>query len=166
MRTPKVRNRTVPAFVYVVLPYLLVGYSAYTFKVAWEHDLWSNAIFAAVNAVLGGYAIVAFIGIRHSLIDIWANVVSWLYKPQKFKPTPARSGAATTTPAASDDIGDWAFVLYMGFADRRRSARHITDLSEPDRTSLTLPVSAPAVADRDAMPTLAPKGPAAETSVL
>jgi cellulose synthase/poly-beta-1,6-N-acetylglucosamine synthase-like glycosyltransferase len=147
-RTPKVRNRTVPAFVYVVLPYLLVGYSAYTFKVAWDHDLWSNAIFAAVNAVLGTYAIVAFIGIRHSLADICANVVSWLYKPQKFKPTPARSATAGAL-APGDDVGDWEFVLYMGFADRRRSSRHTADLSEPDRTSLILPVSAPAVADRD-----------------
>ena len=37
MRTPKVRNRTVPAFIYVVLPYLLVAWSVYTFKVASEH---------------------------------------------------------------------------------------------------------------------------------
>ena len=49
MRTPKVRNRTVPAFIYVVLPYLLVAWSVYTFKVAYEHDLWSNAVFAAIN---------------------------------------------------------------------------------------------------------------------
>jgi len=145
MRTPKVRNRTVPAFVYVVLPYCLVGYSAYTLKVAWDHELWANAIFAAVNAVLGAYAIVAFIGIRHSLVDIWANVVSWLYKPQTFKPTPARTAAAELAGASGDGVGDWAFVLYMGFADRRRSTRYIADLSEPDRASLVLPVSAPVV---------------------
>jgi cellulose synthase/poly-beta-1,6-N-acetylglucosamine synthase-like glycosyltransferase len=41
MRTPKVRNRTVPAFIYVVLPYLLVAWSVYTFKVAYDHTLWS-----------------------------------------------------------------------------------------------------------------------------
>ncbi|HSR99569.1 MAG TPA: glycosyltransferase family 2 protein, partial [Kofleriaceae bacterium] len=148
IRTPKVRDRTVPAFVYVVLPYLLVAYSAYTFKLAWERDLWSNAAFAALNGVLGTYAIVAFIGIRNSLVDIWANIVSWLYKPQKFKPTPARSAAALA--ASGDDVGDWAFVLYMGFADRRRRARYAPDLSEPDRTSLVLPLSAPLEA-RDAI---------------
>jgi len=142
LRTPKVRNRTVPAFVYVTLPYVLVGYSAYTFKVAWQHSLWSNAVFAAVNAVLGTYAIVAFIGIRHSLVDIWANIVSWLYKPQKFTPTPARSVAAATA-ALGDEVGDWAFVLYMGFPDRRRRARYVADLSEPDRSSLVLPVTPP-----------------------
>lgn len=70
MRTPKVRDRTIPAFLYVVLPYLLVGFSAYTFKLAWDRGLWSNAIFAAINGLLGAYAIVAFIGIRNSLVDM------------------------------------------------------------------------------------------------
>jgi cellulose synthase/poly-beta-1,6-N-acetylglucosamine synthase-like glycosyltransferase len=142
MRTPKVRDRTVPAFVYVVLPYVLVGYSAYMVRLAWQHQLWSNAVFAALNAVLGSYAIVAFIGVRHSLVDIWANVKSWLYKPQTFTPTPARSAAVAGSTA--DEIADWEFVLYMGFADRRRTTRFTADLSEPDRTSLALPVSAPA----------------------
>ncbi len=148
MRTPKVRDRTVPAFVYVVLPYALVVYSAYTVKVAWQHSLWSNAVFAALNAVLGSYAIVAFVGIRHSLIDIWANVKSWLYKPQSFKPTPARSASAAVSGAPGEEVEDWAFVLYMGFPDRRRRSRFALDLSEPDRTSLVLPVSAP-LADED-----------------
>ena len=133
MRTPKVRNRTVPAFVYVVLPYLLVAYSAYTFKVAWEHDLWSNAIFAAVNAVLGGYAVVAFIGIRHSLVDIWANVVSWLYKPQKFKATPARAAPqpqhppSATTSATGHSSCTWASPTAAGALD--------TSPTSPNRTA-------------------------------
>ncbi len=88
MRTPKVRNRTVPAFVYVVLPYVLVALSAYTFMGAYQHGLWGDAVFAAVNAVLASYAIVAFVGIRNSLVDIWTNVVSWLYKPERFQPAP------------------------------------------------------------------------------
>jgi hypothetical protein len=150
MRTPKVRNRTTPAFIYVVLPYILVGYSAYTFKVAWEHDLWSNAIFAALNGVLGAYAIVAFVGVRDSLVDIWANVVSWLYKPQSFKPVPARSAPKAAAGSADDNIGDWEFVLYMGFADRRRGARAAPLVSDPDRAPLALPVSAPVVGSRDA----------------
>ena len=90
MRTPKVRNRTVPAFIYVVLPYALVAFSAYTFLRAYHDHEWTNVVFAGVNAILGCYAIVAFIGIRHSLVDIWVNVVSWLYKPQRHAPTPAR----------------------------------------------------------------------------
>ena len=151
MRTPKVRDRTVPAFVYVVLPYVLVGYSAYMVKVAWQHDLWSNAVFAALNAVLGGYAIVAFIGIRHSLVDIWANVKSWLYKPQTFKPTPARSASAAPAGATEDDVADWEFVLYMGFAERRRRARYTVDLSDPARTPIELPVTPADVDDEYAL---------------
>jgi hypothetical protein len=144
MRTPKVRNRTVPAFMYVTLPYLLVAWSVYTFKVAYEHDLWSNAIFAAINGVLGSYAIIAFIGVRTSLVDIWVNVVSWLYKPQGPKKMAARAPAALQpTP---DGTANWELVLYLGHADRRRRPREAPEApSELDRAPLTLPVSAPEV---------------------
>ncbi|HEX4306893.1 MAG TPA: glycosyltransferase family 2 protein, partial [Solirubrobacterales bacterium] len=144
MRTPKVRNRTVPAFMYVTLPYLLVGWSIYTFKVAYEHDLWSNAVFAAINGVLGAYAIVAFIGFRNSLVDIWVNVVSWLYKPQGPKKMAARAPAALLpTP---EGTANWELVLYLGHADRRRRSREAPEApSELDRAPLTLPVSAPEV---------------------
>ncbi len=162
MRTPKVRDRTIPALVYVVLPYLLVGFSAYTFKLAWDRGLWANAIFAAINGVLGTYAIVAFIGLRNSLVDIWTNVVSWLYKPQNFKPAPAR----TPGPAGAADareVANWELVLYMGFPDRRRRARPPSpDTADPDRAPLPLPVSAPVVNLRQiqAEPAPAPRRPA------
>jgi cellulose synthase (UDP-forming) len=80
-----VRDRAIPAFAYVVLPYALAGFSIYTFKLAWDGDLRSNAIFAAINGLLYTYAIVAFIGVRNSLVDVWINVVSWLYTPQSYK---------------------------------------------------------------------------------
>ncbi|HEX5192569.1 MAG TPA: glycosyltransferase family 2 protein [Solirubrobacteraceae bacterium] len=145
-RTPKVRDRTVPAFVYVVLPYLLVAFSAYTFKRAYDHGLWANAVFAAINAVLAAYAIVAFIGLRNSLVDIWVNVVSWLYKPRHPAPMPARSAPRPREQPDGVAMPDWERVLYLGFPDRRRASRdtpgHPTD---PDRAPLTLPVSAPVV---------------------
>ncbi|HEX8753153.1 MAG TPA: glycosyltransferase family 2 protein [Solirubrobacterales bacterium] len=145
-RTPKVRDRTIPAFVYVVLPYLLVAFSVYTFQLARSHGLWTNAVFAAINAALGAYAIVAFIGLRDSLVDIWTNVVSWLYKPQRPQPVPARG---TPMPAGANgraDLSDWELVLYMGFADRRRTSREAAvDPALADRAPLSLPVSAPAV---------------------
>ncbi len=144
MRTPKVRNRTVPAFMYVVLPYLLVGWSVYTFRVAYTHGLWSNAVFAAINGVLGTYAIVAFVGVRTSLVDIWVNVVSWLYKPQGPKKMAARAPAAIEpTPQGTEN---WELVLYLGHADRRRRPREDPESpSELDRAPLSLPVSAPEV---------------------
>jgi cellulose synthase/poly-beta-1,6-N-acetylglucosamine synthase-like glycosyltransferase len=144
MRTPKVRNRTVPAFMYVVLPYLLVAWSVYTFKVAYEHDLWSNTAFAAINGILGAYAIVSFIGIRDSLVDIWTNVVSWLYKPEGPKKMAARAPAAIEP--TDDGVADWELVLYLGHADRRRRTREAPEApSDLDHAPLTLPVSAPEV---------------------
>ncbi len=147
-RTPKVRDRTVPAFTYVVLPYVLVAFSAYTLKVAWEHQLWSNAAFAALNGLLAAYAIVAFVGIRDSLVDVWTNVVSWLYKPQRHQPAPARAQQPAGEGAG---LTDWELVLYMGFADRRRRARQSpeVDPSAADRIELHLPVSAPTLGDDD-----------------
>ncbi len=145
IRTPKVRDRTIPAFAYVVLPYALVGFSAYTFKLAWDRGFWSNAIFAAINGLLGAYAIVAFIGLRNSVVDIWANVLSWLYKPQRYNSTPARTRGPVAAPDAQA-VSNWELVLYMGFADRRRRARDAaSELSDPDRAPLPLPVAAPVI---------------------
>jgi hypothetical protein len=75
MRTPKVSNRTVPAFIYVVLPYVLVAFSAYTFRRAYVDHQWTDVVFARINAVLGAHAIVAFTAIRNSLVDIWELVL-------------------------------------------------------------------------------------------
>jgi cellulose synthase/poly-beta-1,6-N-acetylglucosamine synthase-like glycosyltransferase len=160
MRTPKVRNRTVPAFMYVVLPYLLVGWSVYTFKVAYQHGLWSNAVFAAINGVLGSYAIVSFIGVRDSLVDIWTNVVSWLYKPEGPKKMAARAPAALQP--TDDGVANWELVLYLGHADRRRRKRDNPELpSDLDRAPLTLPVSAPVI---DPSELLVESEPALETT--
>ena len=147
LRTPKVRDRTIPAFVYVVLPYVLVAFSAYTFKVAWDNGLWSNAVLASVNGLLAAYAIVAFIGFRNSLVDIWINVVSWLYKPQRHRPAPPRSAPRPIAESSGTELTDWELALYMGFADRRRAPRDksTAEASDPDRAPLTLPVSASTV---------------------
>jgi cellulose synthase/poly-beta-1,6-N-acetylglucosamine synthase-like glycosyltransferase len=122
IRTPKVRDRTVPAFIYVVLPYVLVAVSVYTFLQASHHHMWADSAFAAINAVLAGYAIIAFIGIRTSLADIAINVVSWLYKPQRYRPAPSRRSAPESI-SADTPLHDWELVLYLGFADRRRAPR-------------------------------------------
>jgi cellulose synthase (UDP-forming) len=128
----------------VVLPYLLVGWSIYTFKVASEHDLWSNTAFAAINGILGTYAIISFIGVRDSIVDIWVNIVSWLYKPQGPKKMAARAPAATEP--TDDGVANWELVLYLGHVDRRRRSRDAPQIeSELDRAPLTLPVSAPEV---------------------
>ncbi len=129
-----------------MLPYLLVAFSAWTFKRAYEHGLWANAVFAAINAVLATYAIIAYIGVRNSIVDIWVNVVSWLYKPSRPAPMPARAAPSWRDRLADVAIPDWERVLYLGFPDRRRSPRDAPGIpSDLDRASLTLPVTAPAV---------------------
>lgn len=129
MRTPKVRNRTVPGFIYVVLPYVLVGVSLWTLRGAYRHDQWGNSVFAALNAALASYAIIAFVGVRTSLVDMWVNVVSWLYKPQSYRPAPTRRSAPESI-GPDTQLSDWELVLYLGFADRRRSPRGAA--AEPD----------------------------------
>jgi hypothetical protein len=96
------------------------------------------------DGVLGSYAIIAFIGVRTSLVDIWVNIVSWLYKPQGPKKMAARAPAALLpTP---DGTANWELVLYLGHADRRRRSRETPETpSDLDRAPLTLPVSAPEV---------------------
>jgi hypothetical protein len=57
MRTPKVGDRTVPAFIFVLLPYVLVALSVYTIDRARRDHQTISLVFAAINAVLGAYGI-------------------------------------------------------------------------------------------------------------
>jgi cellulose synthase (UDP-forming) len=122
LRTPKVRNRTVPGLIYVVLPYVLVAASLWVLRGAWRGGHWGDFVFAGANAVLASYAIVAYVGVRTSLADIWVNLVSYLYRPQKYQPTASRR-IAPASVGADSQLADWELVLYLGFADRRRSPR-------------------------------------------
>jgi cellulose synthase/poly-beta-1,6-N-acetylglucosamine synthase-like glycosyltransferase len=101
-RTPKVRNRTVAPLAFVTIPYLVVGFSVYTVWRDISHGHQAHAAFAAVNAVLASYAIVAFVGLRHSLVDVWMNVLERLYKP------------ATSGDKQQAWAPDWVTVLYHG----------------------------------------------------
>ncbi len=72
-------------------------------------------------------------------------MLSWLYKPQSYNATPARTRGPAADPEGQA-VSNWELVLYMGFADRRRSSRELSsELSDPDRAPLPLPVSAPVI---------------------
>lgn len=105
-RTPKVRARTTPGLLFVVLPYVFVVFSVLTFLVAYDHERWVSAGVAAVNAVLAAYAIVAFIGLWHSVVDVWHNVTGWLY-------VPATAPAAPAAEPATAGV-DWRALLQYG----------------------------------------------------
>jgi len=107
-RTPKVKNRTISPLMYVVIPGFIVLFSG---LILWKDEIshnWWNAVFAGFNALLSLYAIVAFIGIKNSLVDIWHGLTNWMY-------------VEVTPKLDSSDNGqnkqlqpDWRTVLYSG----------------------------------------------------
>jgi cellulose synthase/poly-beta-1,6-N-acetylglucosamine synthase-like glycosyltransferase len=141
-RTPKVRKRTTPGFTFVVMPYVFVAFSVFTLLSDLDRDRWVNAALAVINATLAGYAILAYIGVGHSLVDIWTNVCGWLYKPQRrprarrARRAPVRIGVAEA-PAAH-----WSQTLAYAPADgvrraERRRAPHRDDYPADRRSPLS-----------------------------
>jgi len=106
-RTPKVKNRTAAPVLYVIAPYLIVAFSLITlWRDVVEHN-WGNAAFAAVNAVLATWAILAYIGILNSIVDVWLGATRWLFVDR-----PVRD--ANREPAETAEALDWRAVLYHG----------------------------------------------------
>ena len=140
-RTPKVRSRTVPGFTFIVVPYLFVAFSVLTLLSDLERERWVNVALAALNAVLAGYAIVAYVGVGHSIVDVGRNVISWLYRPQHAPATtPAVSSAtaagvpALATPAVPS--AHWSQTLVYARSDgvRRAERRATSRRSALDRS--------------------------------
>ena len=139
-RTPKVRSRTTPGFTFVVMPYVFVAFSVAVLISDVSRDRWVNAALAFINASLAGYAIVAYIGVGNSIVDIFNNVVSWLYKPQR-APRAKRAAPRAAVPITVADApaAHWSQTLAYASADgvrraeRRRSSHR--DGSSGDRRS-------------------------------
>jgi cellulose synthase/poly-beta-1,6-N-acetylglucosamine synthase-like glycosyltransferase len=115
-RTPKVKNRTAAPLLYVVVPYVIVAFSLFTLWRDYNLQNWGNAAFAALNATLAGWAILANIGILNSITDTWFGLTRWLYVDRN--PTIAPKGGVTTsTPTI-----DWRSVLYHGHVPGAQSS--------------------------------------------
>ncbi|WP_307872915.1 EAL domain-containing protein [Paractinoplanes ovalisporus] len=112
-RTPKVRNRTTAATSYLILPLALIALCAYTIWVDIEHQLWNNLVFAVLNLTLSLYAMVAFVGLGNTVVDLFTHLRNWLIRPVTPKKTRRTSSrkkkAAVAAPAPA---GDWAQVLH------------------------------------------------------
>ena len=108
-RTPKVKNRTVSPMLYVVAPVIVVVFSAFTFYRDFTAHNLGNASFAAFNAVVAMWAILAYIGIGNTLKDIWVGLTDWMYVDVKPKQMQA------VAPVEEPPI-DWRAVLYHGHA--------------------------------------------------
>jgi cellulose synthase/poly-beta-1,6-N-acetylglucosamine synthase-like glycosyltransferase len=130
-RTPKVKNRTATPPVYVLAPLLIVAFSVLT---GWRDVLaqnWGNAAFAAFNASLASWAIVAYIGVGNSIVDIAVGATRWLFVERK----PRRSGVPVTTTA---EVLDWQSILYHGdaaFARRADAGIPIRPIAARERIS-------------------------------
>jgi hypothetical protein len=104
-RTPKVRNRTAAPALFVIAPYLIIAFSVLTMVRDLLQQNWGNATFAAVNAVLASLAVVSYIGLWHSVVDIVVSARSWLFVER-------RPRAAARRPSV--EVLDWRGVLYRG----------------------------------------------------
>lgn len=118
-RTPKVKNRTVSPMLYVIVPLLIVGFSVFTlWRDVVPHN-WGNAAFAGFNAVVAGWAIMAYIGVFSILADTWRGLTDWMYVEVKPK---------SAAGAGKGQAGlDWRAVLYHGDA---RGTVPLTEQSE------------------------------------
>ncbi|MGD8169500.1 glycosyltransferase family 2 protein [Herbiconiux sp. P16] len=108
-RTPKVRNRTAAPLLYVVAPYAIVVFSVLTFWRDFGAQNWGNAAFAALNASLATWAILANIGIGPSLVDVWLGLTKWLYvdrKPAAVAAQGARDAGSGAPAAALGSLPD------------------------------------------------------------
>lgn len=107
-RTPKVKNRTVSPMLYVLAPLFIVAFSAFTLYRDYSAENWGNAAFAAFNAVVSLWAILAYIGIGNTIRDIWVGLTDWMYVEVKPK--------HQAETADQEEPIDWRAVLYHGDA--------------------------------------------------
>jgi len=112
-RTPKIRDRTITPLLFLVAPFLLVGLSGFTFLYAYELARRQNLAYAALNVLLILYAIIAFIGLKNCVVDVWLHTKQLLYKPAspKSRRRVLHSKKAATVPTVAPN---WRAVLYVG----------------------------------------------------
>jgi cellulose synthase (UDP-forming) len=109
-RTPKVRNRTAAPILFVVVPILIVAFSALTLWRDVQNQNWGNAAFAGFNALLAGFAILSYIGVWNSIVDVWLGATQWMFVERA-----PRRPVAEPEPHAEPTL-DWRAVIYHGHA--------------------------------------------------
>ncbi|GAA0579804.1 hypothetical protein GCM10010172_75950 [Paractinoplanes ferrugineus] len=114
-RTPKVRNRTTTATSYLIAPMFLIALCAWTVYQDIVLHRWANLVFAGLNLILSVYAMVAFVGVWNTIVDLATHLRDWLYRPVKPKRGAAKPAAGPAGTLPTGAIGDWASVLsYRG----------------------------------------------------
>jgi cellulose synthase (UDP-forming) len=114
-RTPKVANRTATPFLFALSPLLIIGYSMLTVYRDIDQQYWANAAFALFNTLTASYALLALMGLRHALVDIWLGIWEHLHVTEGTgRPTPLRRRRKRSTPEPA--LPRWDEVLYRGAA--------------------------------------------------
>lgn len=108
-RTPKVKDRTATQLLYVVSPYVIVAFSVWVAWNSYAAENWGTLAFSAFNAILAMWAIIANIGIRNSIIDIWIGLTDWMWVD-----IPTADGPST--PRSDEESLDWRASLHEGHA--------------------------------------------------
>ena len=127
-RTPKVRSRTTAPLSMVVVPYALVALSAWVVYRDVVDEHYAHAFFGAFNTVLCLHAIVAFVGVRDSIVDIGVNLFHMFTKPgspsgAKQTKAPRRERKRKALSLEPVAAADWRQVLELGAdADVARTA--------------------------------------------
>ena len=136
-RTPKVKDRTVVPPFLLLAPYVLIGLAGFTFYHAYVNHLTENACYAALNVLLACYAVVAFIGLRNSLVDAWIHGISLLFKPARRRPRQLRQ-----QPAEQPKQTDWRSVLQAGYAEPHYQPALDRSSAPPAGVAPTVPATA------------------------
>jgi cellulose synthase (UDP-forming) len=113
-RTPKVANRTATSFLFAISPFLIIGYSVLTTWRDVANEFWGNAAFAAFNAITATYALVALMGVKNAVVDVWLGFVERLYVDDGPKAAPIRVRRRREEPQPATP--SWQDVLYRGAA--------------------------------------------------
>jgi cellulose synthase (UDP-forming) len=122
-RTPKVRDRTTAGALFILAPMALIGLAGYSVVTDIQREQWGHLVYALLNFTLATYAMVAFVGVGNSLVDLWVQLRDWLYPPveprrqaragrKARRVVPAASARRELSPAAP--APDWASVLHYG----------------------------------------------------
>lgn len=121
-RTPKVTGRTAAPAPYVLIPFVIIAFSIFTVYRDVQAQNWGNAAFAAFNAIMASWAIIAYIGVWKAIVDFVLGVVGWLYVPV----TQPKQAAERSATAERRDV-NWQAILYQGDRRLRRDLARTSD---------------------------------------
>lgn len=105
-RTPKVKDRTATQLLYVISPLVIIGFSAWVAWRSYDEGAWGTFAFSGLNTILATWAMIANVGIRNSIVDIWIGLTDWMWVDA----TPSADGSTTDTAL------DWRTTLHEGHA--------------------------------------------------